>query len=176
VSEFIKRDIADYVIAALAANHGLDAMRLFIRGGAPMPVPSDLHPYTEVEIGEEQPVGEYTGGVFTQTYIGLITVNTLAEQGDWLEVTGDRIARVKSYDAVEELVHAVIVELQRDMHRSLGNLSSTYIGGGNTVVEVVTQFSLSTSQARIYGLDNRADNFTNFGSIPFEVETQRSLA
>jgi hypothetical protein len=171
MSEFIKRDIADAVIAILDGLDKLSEIKLFIRGGVPVPVPIDKHPFIEVEIGEEQPVGKYTGELEEQNYIGLITVNTLAKRGDWLHPISSRVACIPSYDQVEEFTQAILFELQKDDHKSLGDLRCTSEDG---TVEVVT--NLEMIGPRIYGLDDRTENYTNFGSLPFQVTTERSLS
>jgi hypothetical protein len=168
VSEFIKRDIADYVIAALAANHALDDVKLFIRGGTPMPVATDRHPFSEVLVGSEEPDGELSGNVYDQVYTGIVTFNVLLlkqADADWLEMTGDRTARLRSYDQVEELVKAARDELQREAHKEMGGLTSC---GERVVLFAVTG-------PRVYGLepDARTDSYTNFGSLTFEVATER---
>lgn len=168
MSDFIKRGMADYIISALSANRNLDAVKLYIRGGSPMAVPLHLYPFCEVIIGEESEGEEMTGGVYGQTYAGLITFNVEVAQlanGDWLEMTGDRRATLPSYDLVEELVHYAREELQAVAHRAMGDLTVHQ--------EQVIRFSLTSP--RIYGTepDARTNNYTNFGSIPFEVETER---
>lgn len=168
MSDFIKREIADYIISALCACRDLDAVKLFIRGGSPMPVQSNLYPFAEVIIGEEAEGEEMTGGTYGQTYVGLITFNVEVAQnanGDWLEMTGDRRATLPSYDAVEELVHYARGELQSVAHRSMGDLTIHQ--------EQVIRFSLTGP--RVYGVEPsaRTNNWSNFGSISFEVETER---
>jgi hypothetical protein len=168
MTDFIKRALADYIIDALADCADLDVVKLFIRGGTPMPVPQHQYPFSEVIIGQEDEGDDMTGNVYGQTYVGLITFNVQLAQtatGDWLNQTGDRRAVLPSYDAVEELVHYAREELQHEAHCEMGGLT---VGA-----EKVTKFALTGP--RVYGLEAgaRPDNYTNFGSIPFVVETER---
>lgn len=168
MSDFIKREIADYIIAALCACRNLDAVKLYIRGGAPMDVPQHLYPFAEVIIDEEAVDEELTGGTYGQTYTGLITFSVemahLAN-GDWLEITGDRRATLPSYDAVEELVHYAREELQKAEHRAMGDLTIHQ--------EKVNRFSLTSPIVYAIGQSARTNNWVNSGSISFEVETER---
>lgn len=170
--------IAVAVIDALSANHSLDAIKLFIDGGTPMPVPQDKHPFVEVIIGEETPVDELTGGVSERSYRGLLTFTaqlTQTARADWLDpVEGDaRRARVGSYSLIKRLVMTAQVELQREVHQDLGELITAIDVDALTVREAVTAFRLDGSI--VYGLDDRANNYENFGSIPFVVETERTI-
>ena len=170
--------IAVALIDALSANHSLDAIKLFIDGGTPMPVPQDKHPFVEVIIGEETPVDELTGGVSERSYRGLLTFTaqlTHTARADWLDpVEGDaRRARVGSYSLIKRLVMIAQVELQREVHQDLGELITAIDVDALTVREWVTAFRLDGSI--VYGLDDRANNYENFGSIPFVVETERTI-
>ena len=167
---FMKRAIADYIHTALAAVESLDEVKLFIRGGTPMPVPADSYPFVEIIVAEEDEGDELTGNMYEQTYAGLITVSvqiTATANADWLApVAGeDRYVTLVSYDQVEALVIAIMSELQRSMHRDLGGLMVDD--------ETVTAFRLTGP--RVFGLDQdaRTNNYDNFGSVPFVVETER---
>lgn len=167
-TQFMKRAIADYLQGALASADSLNAVKLFIRGGTPMPVPSDHWPFIEIIIGQEDEGDEMTGNEYSQVYVGLLTVNvqlTAQASADWLAPISDRYVTLPSYDQVEELVTSVLEELQKAEHRDLGGL---IVGD-----EAVTSFRLTGP--RVYGLDQdaRTNNYENFGSIPFEVETER---
>ncbi len=170
--------IADAVIDALEANTSLQAVKLFIDGGTPMPVPQDKQPFVEVIIGEETPVGDMTGGVSEQSYRGLLTFTakfTQTASADWLDpVEGDaRRARVASYGLIKRLVMIAQIELQREVHQDLGGLATKIDLDAQTVTEVVTAFRLDGPI--VYGLDDRTNNYENFGSIGFVVETERSI-
>jgi len=166
---YVKRAIADYIIETLGGANGLDGIRVFIRGALPSGmIPQDKYPFCEVIVAEEVEEEEMTGNYYQQAYTGIITVTILLTQlagGDWLEIIGERCARVPSYDLVEEYVYAMMAELQKSDHKSLGNLTMND--------EAVTHFSIVGP--RVYGLDQgaRANSWENFGSIPFEVRTQR---
>ena len=177
---YVKRAIADAIITALANDSALNAIRLFVRGGTPMPVPSHLYPFIEVIVAEEGENGELTGNYYEQVYTGLITVSVqlLQQPGgaDWLEKLGERTARLPSYDLVEELVVAIVSRLQRAEYRDLNSLvvGDDAPGAPETgSAEAVTAFRLTGP--RTFGLDSdeRTNNWDNFASIPFEVETER---
>lgn len=168
MSDFIKRKIADYIISALCACRDLDAVKIYIRGGSPMDVPSHLYPFAEVIVDEENVDEELTGGTYGQTYKGVITFSvemTQAANGDWLEITGDRRATIPSYDAVEELVHYARGELQKAEHRAMGDLTVHQ--------EKVHRFSLTSPIIYAIGQSARTNNWSNSGSISFEIETER---
>ena len=167
-SVFIKRGIADYIIAALAACHDLDSVQLFIRGVAPTPVRIDQYPYTEIVILEEAIEPRRRGVESGQIYRGQITVYTALSQiagGDFLTPTGDRTARLQSYDAVEELVFYIRNELAREEHANLGGL---VIGD-----ESVSLFVLTGPFEYGMGPGERNDNYENYGALPFEVRTEK---
>lgn len=168
MSDHIVIDMADYLIGALDAVRDLDAIKLFIRGSAPHPVPLDKHPYTEVDIDGEQPTGGYTGGVTTQTYSG--DLNVFVKTGDVsggdMLVVQDRVATVPSLDYAIRLMRIARQELEKEVHKDLGGLVWT----DGVVSEAVVQFSLG---AVVYGLDDRTENLSNFASVAFTVETQR---
>lgn len=170
----IRLAILDYIIGALADARGpLDEIKLFIRGGAPHPVDLGLHPFVEVEIAEEGEGGESTGGEYGQTYVGLITLTVSVENvagGDWLMMLDDRKAAVPSADKLDELVTAMLHELQKAEHRDMGGL--TY--SSTDANEQVTDFYITGP--RVYGLDDRTNNYANFASIPFVVNTDRQVA
>lgn len=168
MSDHIVLDMADYIIAALDAVRDLDAIKLFIRGSAPHPVPLDKHPYAEVDIDAEQPVGGYTGGVMTQTYSGDVNVFVSTGDvsgGDWL-VVQDRVAVVPSLDYAMKLLRIIRQELEKEVHKDMGGLVWT----DGVVSEAVVQFSLG---AIVYGLDDRTENLSNFASVAITVQTQR---
>ncbi len=170
--------ISAALIDALIANTSLKDVKLFIDGGTPQPVPQDKHPFVEVIIGEETPVDELTGGVSERSYRGLLTFTaqlTQTARADWLDpVEGDaRRARVGSYSLIKRLVMIAQVELQREVHQDLGELVTTIAVDALTVREVVTAFRLDGSI--VYGLDERTNNYENFGSMGFVVETERTI-
>jgi hypothetical protein len=167
--------LADAIIDILEQTRGLDGVKLFIRGGTPVPVPQQLHPYCEVMIGDETPDAELTGGLYQQTYTGLLTFTCqTVGQGDWLEKISARRSRVRSYDLIGNLVTQAAIELQREMHHSLGDLAVTMEFDSRVMLsEVVEQFHLTGPL--VYGLDDRTNNFENFGSIGFVIETQRTI-
>ena len=147
---FIKRQMADYIQAALAARSELAAIKLYIRGGTPMPVASDAYPFVEIIIATEMLIDQLTGSVTVHEYSGLITLNVkLATQAnsDWLTPVSDGYKTVPSYDLVEELVCYIVRELQKDEHASMGGLTVTDLDRAETVI----QFLLDEDVA--YGLD-----------------------
>ncbi len=177
IGEFMVTEIANQVITYLAADADLDAVLLFIRGGTPFVVPQDQTPYCEVIIGEEQPIEELTGCVSTRNYRGIITFSVQVTQqaaADWLTPisSNSRVSYVSSYDLVKRLVMVAQTELQR--YPSLGELTTTVVLSDQTISEVVTAFRFDGSI--IYGLDARADNYENFGSLSFVVETNRTIS
>jgi hypothetical protein len=176
VTDFMVNAIADALLDALEANSALDEVQLFIRGGAPLPLPVDRYPFVEVLIGQETPEEPLTGELYTCLYHGLVTFTAnLAAQSlaDWLvdSTTDDRRATVTSYDLIKRLVMTAQLELQRHVHHALGSLQTTQTIGAQTIDELVAQFFLDGPI--LYGLDNRTNNYENFGSIPFTVETRR---
>ncbi len=174
--ELMVNAIADAVIDALEANRELDGVKLFIRGGIPLPVPQDKHPFSEVIIGEENPDTPMTGGMYACQYRGLITFTAqLTTQGkaDWLDISSDRRAHVRSYDLIKRLVMVSQAELQREVHQSLDDLRTTITLGVQTITEAVVQFSIEGPV--IYGTEDRTDNYENFGSLPFVVDTERTV-
>lgn len=170
---FIKRAMADYIQAALAGRAELDAIKLFIRGPAPMAISSDLHPYVEIFIATESPVEDLTGGVTIREYAGLISLSvqlTAQATADWLTPITDRYLAQPSYDLVEELISHIMRELQKGEHHDMGGLTVTNADGSQ---ETVTSFELA--DAVTYGIEDRTNNYDNFGSVPFKVETQRRM-
>lgn len=175
-NELMVNAIADAVIDALEANRELDGVKLFIRGGTPLPVPQDKHPFSEVIIGEENPDTPMTGGMYACQYRGLITFTaqlTTQANADWLEVFSDRRAHVRSYDLIKRLVMAAQAELQREVHQSLDDLRTTIALGTQTITEAVVQLVLDGPI--LYGTEDRTDNYENFGSLPFRVDTERTV-
>lgn len=174
---FMVDALADAILDALADDVHLADVQLFIRGGTPMPVPQDQHPYVEALVGEDVLGDELTGGVSRLTYRGLITASAQLAQSaaDWLEpLDGDaRRARVPSYDLIKRLMMLMQVELQRAEYADLNGLITTMEIGEQTVREAVTAFRLDGSI--VYGLDDRTNNYENFGSIGFVVETERTV-
>ena len=171
-------EIATAVIAALEGNAALDEIQLFIDGGMPMPVPQDKHPFVEVIIGEENPDDELTGGLSTRTYRGLITISMQLTQNanaDWIDPVAEypRRARVGSYRLVKRLVMVIQIELQRENHRDLDSLATLITLGDLDVNEAVKAFRLDGPIT--YGLDDRTNNYENYGSIPVVVETERTV-
>jgi len=169
-NQIMSQAIADYIIGVLGNTSGpLDAIRLFIRGAlVPGQIPQENYPFCEVFVAEEIEGVEMTGVYYGQTYTGVITFTvTMAHEtsADQLVKVGERVAHVRSYDLVKELVHAAEFELQREAHRDMGSLS--------VVDEVVIQFTVSGP--RVFGIDRelRSNNWENFGVFPFEVETER---
>ena len=171
MSDHISVDMADYVIGVLDGLRELDAVKLFIRGSAPHPIAIDQHPYVEVDFDQEQPLGGYTGLVTTQTYscdINVFVNTGDVSGGDWLAVQ-DRVAVIPSQDYAAKLLRIITHELEKEIHKDLGGLVWT----DGIVSEAVVQFSLGV---RVYGLDNRTENVSNFASVAFTVETQRGPA
>ena len=169
---------ANALIDILIAKTSLSSINLFVRGGMPIPPLQSKYPFVEVLISEETPVDELTGGVSKRTYVGLITVTGLFQQtseADWIDPYNSepRRAAVTSYDVIKHLVMLIQVELEKESHHSLSNLTTTVTLSDQTIVEVVTAFRLEG--AIVYGLDDRQNNYENFGSIPFVVETQRTV-
>lgn len=174
-SDRMKTSIADYIIDTLADVGDLDTIKSFVRGALPPGmVPNELYPSIEVMVAGEAPepgFEELTGGYYRQVYTGLITVAEWlvhSAGGDFLDKIRERIFRVISYDLVDEVIGYTMTELQKCEHRSMGDL---VIGD-----EAVINFSLSGQ--RIYGLDKdaRTNNWENFGSIVFTVQTIRQAA
>lgn len=167
--------LADAVLDILEETRGLDSVRLFIRGGTPAPVPQDFHPYCEVIIGEENPDTDLSGNVYEQTYTGLLTFTCqTVGAGDWLEKISDRRSSIRSYDVIAALITETVIELQRDTHYSLGDLTITYeADSGAALSEVVKRFYLTGP--RVFGLDDRNNTYENFGSVAFTIETERTI-
>jgi hypothetical protein len=175
-NEFMINAIADAVLDALEANAALDEVQLFIRGGAPLPLPTERYPFCEVLIGQETQEELLTGELNTCLYHGLVTFTAnLAAQSlaDWLidSTLDERRATVTSYDLIKRLVMTAQMELERPLHHDLGNLQTVKTLGLLTIDELVVQFFLDGTI--VYGLDDRANNYENFGSIPFTVEARR---
>ena len=162
--------IENYVIIALKTVSALDDVGVFIKGGLPgnIAVPQDLYPFAEVFCGQALESGELTGGMYEDEYTGLITFSVLVTEqplADWAEAVESRTITLPSYTAVRELVTATVVELRKAEHRDLGGLTAR---SGN---EVVTRMWLTEP---VFGLDvdERTNNWENYGSIPFVVRTQ----
>lgn len=177
--EFMVNAIADAVLDILEDDAELDGVNLFVRGGVPLPLPIDRYPFCEVIIGQETPEAPLTGELYMCQYHGLVTftANLAAQsQADYLlaSTTDERRAHVASYDLIKALVMAAQLELQRHDNHSLSDLQTTKTLGLLTIDEVVTEFYLDGTI--VYGLDNRTNNYENFGSIPFTVETRRLVA
>lgn len=173
--EIVITALADAIIDILQADSGLDRVPLFIRGGTPSPVPQDFHPFCEVIIGEEAPDTDYSGAVYQQTYTGIVTF-TCQQFGnsDWLDTVQDRKAHVASYDIIAQLLSEAVIELQRDDWTSLDNLVITNtFASGVALTETVSRFYLTGP--RVYGLEQRENNYQNFGSVAFIVETDRTV-
>lgn len=169
---YLIEDALDYIARVLRANRELDEIRLFIKGSASLPVSIAKHPYIEIELLAESPISEQTGEVTEQVYSGSVTVYTslgnLAST-DWMREIADRTAEVPSQIKAGRLLSAVIYELSKLAHRSMGDLKVTYKG----VPEVVQLFDLTGP--REYGLDDRTDSFANYASVPIIVQTVRGL-
>ena len=165
--------LADAVIDILQECDGLSGVNLFIRGGTPMPVPQDYHPFCEVIIGEESPDTDYSGAVYQQTYTGIITFTCQQfSDSDWLDTVQNKRAHVGSYDVIANLLTEAVIELQRDDWTSLNNLIITNtFDSGVTLTETVTRFYLTGP--RVFGMEQRHNNYQNFGSVAFVIETDR---
>lgn len=168
---FIKREIQDAIRDRLKAASTLDAIKVFVRGYAVKPMTNDQYPFCEIIIGDEDGVEDYSGGVLERSYNGLITFSTQSI-GDLFSVS-DREANVDSYDAVEELIVYASIELQKETHQSLGDLTTTLTVGTTTITDVVKRFYLGGPIT--YGIDDRGNNYENYGTIPFIVETERTI-
>ena len=171
----IKQAIADAIRDALIANTGLSTVKAFIRGQAVRPVMQDLYPFSEVIIGEETGGDDLSGGTYERSYSGIITFTATTTQtsgNDWVDVAS-RKAESASYDTIEALINYAVLELQRDTWRDLGALSVTNTVGTLVIVDAVTNFYLDGPI--IYGIDERGQNYENFGSIAFVCETQRTV-
>jgi hypothetical protein len=172
------RSIADYLIAVLDGMSDLESIDLILRGAVSLGIVSmQSYPFIEVVISDEdedpeQP--EMTGALFQQVYTGSITVYVQLTEfsgGDHIENVGQtRIRNVQSYDDVQDLMVPIILELQKCDHQSLGDLTVNPASEN----EVVKQFTVIGP--RVYGIraDARTNNWDNFGTIPFEVETIRT--
>lgn len=179
VTDYMINAIADALIDILEDDAALDEVKLFVRGGVPLPLPIDRYPFCEVIIGQETPEASLTGELYVCQYHGLVTFTAnlaASSQADYLltSTTDERRAHVASYDLIKALVMAAQAELQRHAHHSLNDLQTTKTLGVLTIDELVTEFTLDGTI--VYGLDNRTNNYENFGSIPFTVETQRLVA
>jgi hypothetical protein len=177
--EFMVNAVADAILDILEDDAALDGVKLFVRGGVPLPLPIDRYPFCEVIIGQETPEEPLTGEMYICQYHGLVTftANLAAQsQADVLltSTTDERRAHVASYDLIKALVMAAQLELQRHAHHSLNDLQITKTLAPLSIDEVVTQFYLDGTI--VYGMDNRTNNYENFGSIPFTVETRRLVA
>lgn len=158
--------IEDYIADALVDVSALDDVQVFIKGGLSpsIMVPQDKYPFSEVMCARAVNYGELTGNYYEDRYIGIVTFSVLLTQqanADWLD-TG-RIIELASYVQVRTLVHAAIDELRKTEHRDLGELT--------TDSGVVTRFGI-TEPTYGYDVDVRTNNWMNWGSIPFEVETE----
>lgn len=163
--------IADYLINAMVNAPTLDAVRLFIRGYAPMDVPHTRHPYMEVVVAEdvEGEGGGTTGGILYRQYAGVITVNTLLTlqaNRDWLDPnSAQRTASVPSYDQVVQLLEATINLFEQPAYENLGEM----VQGR----EAVVRFALTTPIVLGLSDTEKENTWQNFGSIPFTVDVNR---
>ena len=171
----IKQAVADTIRDALIANTGLTSVKVFIRGQAVRPMRQDMYPFSEIIIGDEAGADDLSGGTYDRTYGGIITFTAITTQGslnDWADVL-NRKAESASYDTIESLINYAVLELQRDTWRDLGGLVTTNIVGTLIITDAVVNFYLDGPI--IYGIDDRGQNYENFGSIEFVCETQRTI-
>lgn len=171
MSLLTKRAIADAVINAMLADEDHDAIKLFIRGWAPLPVPIELHPYYEVVVmGLSELTGE-TGDVYDHQYAGSIRANVQAVGAgrDWLTPIDNRVLHVPTYDRVEEYLAATSLLLLQPEYRSLNNLR--VVDNTRGAVEAVLSFTLGPQELGS-SREERGDNFSNYGTISFEVITE----
>jgi len=166
-----KRQIEDYLLAALAAVPELYRVKMFTRGVLPdIAIPQELYPMCECYILRETSVLELTGNYYHQTYEGALVFSVLLTSGadaDLFQRRGGRIAHVTSYDMIDELVWATLLELQRCANHDLAGLSTTD--------ETVLRFSAGEEIS--YGLleADRANNWAMTATMRFMVETEREV-
>lgn len=171
----IKQAIADTIRDALIANTGLASVKVFVRGQAVRPMLQDMYPFSEIIIGDEAGADDLSGGTYDRTYGGIITftaLSTPSSLNDWSTVTA-RKANSVSYDTIESLINYAVLELQRDTWRDLNGLVTTNTVGTLVITDAVINFYLDGPI--IYGIDERGQNYENFGSIEFVCETQRTV-
>lgn len=171
----IKQAVADTIRDALIANTGLTSVKVFVRGQAVRPMRQDMYPFSEIIIGDEAGADDLSGGTYDRTYGGIITFTAITTQGslnDWADVL-NRKAESASYDTIESLINYAVLELQRDTWRDLGGLVTTNTVGTLVITDAVVNFYLDGPI--IYGIDDRGQNYENFGSIEFVCETQRTI-
>lgn len=166
-----KRAIEDYILNALNTNADLYRVRAFVRGVLPdIAIPQELYPLCEVYILREEPTGELTGNYYHQQYRGAIMLAVLLTGGadaDMFQRRGGRITHVPSYDMIDELVWAALLELQQCSARDMDGL-------GNAEERVM---SFSISPEVTYGLveADRANNWALTATLVFTVETEREV-
>lgn len=162
-------EIENYLIDTLEDLAALDGVKIFVKGGLPpnIAIPQQFYPFSEVFCGRSTELGELTGGMFEDQYAGIVTFSVLTIESSLADLAardaGSRRVELGSYTQVRTLVNAAIQELRKEAHRDLGALATSN--------EQVVQFWVTEPT---YGLDldTRTNNWSNFGSIPFVVDTQ----
>lgn len=173
-STFVTKAIADYIIAAMVACEDLDDIKLFVRGVAPVSVPVNLYPYSEVTVLEEARPPRTVRSEKDQTYRGQITFYTsiaATSGGDMLQPVTDRVATLPNYDKVAEFVHYTRIEFDLETHANMGGLT---VGGEQvTLFMLVAPFKYGMGP---YGMgpNEVSNNYENFASLPFQVETVKA--
>lgn len=166
-----KRYIEDYLLATLASVPELHRIKVFTRGVLPdIAIPQELYPLCECYILRETSVLELSGNYYHETYEGALVFSVLLTGGadaDLFQRRGGRIAHVTSYDMIDEMVWAALLELQRCTNHDLGGLS--------TADETVLRFA--AGEEITYGLleADRANNWAMTATIRFVVETEREV-
>lgn len=166
-----KRHIEDYLLATLASVPELHRVKMFTRGVLPdIAIPQELFPLCECYILREASVLELSGNYYHETYEGALVFSVLLTGGadaDLFQRRGGRIAHVTSYDMIDEMVWAALLELQRCTNHDLGGLS--------TADETVLRFA--AGEEITYGLleADRANNWAMTATIRFVVETEREV-
>lgn len=166
-----KRLIEDYILEALNDVPDLYRVKTFVRGVLPdIALPQESYPLCECYILRETSVLELTGNYYHQTYEGALVFSVLLTNGadaDLFQRRGGRIAHVASYDMIDELVWAALLELQRCANHDLAGLS--------TADETVLRFS--AGEEINYGLleADRSNNWAMTATMRFMVETEREV-
>jgi hypothetical protein len=139
--------------------------RLYL--GVPYKVPTQDYPYAVVVVDNEETEKEYTGNHVVRAYSGAVIINVL-HQDIPKTVTG-KIARVPSYETMRDLVDAVVKLFKTTANRNLT---------GFTFENGLVQQIIMGDELIEYGItaqQERTDNFTNYGIIPFVVKTMEVM-
>jgi hypothetical protein len=158
-----REEIEKKIRTLLKANAAFNAIKVFFRG-IPMAVPIAYYPYCDIFIEVETTASGLTGNTHERVYAGSITFTINAQD---FETITDREADITSYTTIQGFVDSCVELFKAQANRDLVGLTFT----NGYVLEII----IGDSDVS-YGVgQDREDNYTNFGIVPFVVRTHESL-